>query len=164
MKISESCRAGSHRGRGDHGRGRLAGTGRPRRRRRANQPSPKWWPPAVAADCTLPATETVAADADWEKVVPGGDCACADGSEFNFWVREADPAKVVLFLEGGGACFDPTTCAFTERLDDAYDWNISPDDDPSLMSGIFDFANPTEPVRRLLVRLRAVLHRRRPSR
>ena len=70
--------------------------------------------PEVSAGSTLPATETVAADTDWEKVVPGGDCACADGSEFNFWVREADPAKVVLFLEGGGACFDPTTCAFAK--------------------------------------------------
>ncbi|HET9665648.1 MAG TPA: pectin acetylesterase-family hydrolase [Desertimonas sp.] len=99
--------------------------------------------PEVAAGSTLPATETVAADTDWEKVVPGGDCACADGSEFNFWVREADPAKVVLYLEGGGACFDPTTCAFEDSS--PYDWNISPDDDPSLMSGIFDFANPQNP-------------------
>ena len=80
----------------------------------------------------------------WEKIVPGGDCACADGSEFNFWVREADPTKVVLFLEGGGACFDATTCAFVEDST-TYDWNISPDDDPALMSGIFDFSNPENP-------------------
>ena len=72
----------------------------------------------TVSEATLPATETVASDSVWEKVVPGGDCVCADGSEFNFWVREADPAKVVLFLEGGGACFDPTTCAFTEEDDD----------------------------------------------
>jgi hypothetical protein len=29
-------------------------------------------------------------------------------------VRQADPAKVLLFLEGGGACFNAVTCAFTD--------------------------------------------------
>lgn len=94
---------------------------------------------------TLPATETVATDAVWEKVVPGGDCACADGSEFNFWVRDADPARVVLFLEGGGACFDATTCAFTDEDSTTYDWNVSPDDEPSMRSGIVNFDHPENP-------------------
>jgi hypothetical protein len=96
-----------------------------------------------SSEATLPPTETVTAGSAWEKVVPGGDCACADGSEFNVWVREADPNKVVLFLEGGGACFDATTCAFVDSS--PYDWNISPDDDPALMSGIFDFSNSDNP-------------------
>ena len=100
---------------------------------------------AGPAGATLPATETVATDAVWEKVVPGGDCACADGTEFNFWVREADPARVVLFLEGGGACFDPTSCAFTEEESTTYDWNISPDDEPSSKGGIVAFDNPDNP-------------------
>jgi hypothetical protein len=62
----------------------------------------------------------------WEKVVPGGDCQCADGSEFAFWVREADPAKVVFFLEGGGACFDAETCAFEGDggENDFYNWSL----------------------------------------
>ena len=38
---------------------------------------------------------------------------CADGSEFAFWERQADPTKVVFFLNGGGVCWDATTCAFT---------------------------------------------------
>src|SRR5262245_24181212 len=53
------------------------------------------------------------AAARWEKVVPGGDCHCADGSEFAFWARRADPTKVVFFLDGGGVCYDAKTCAFT---------------------------------------------------
>jgi Pectinacetylesterase len=93
---------------------------------------------------TLPPTET-ATGAGWEKVVPGGDCACADGSEFNYWVRDADPSNVVLFLEGGGACFDATTCAFTPQPSTTYDWNISPDDDPALQRGIFDFSRAENP-------------------
>ena len=54
-----------------------------------------------------------AGESEWEKVVPGGDCDCADGSEFAFWERRADPTKVVFYLDGGGACCDATTCAFT---------------------------------------------------
>jgi Pectinacetylesterase len=100
---------------------------------------------AAGGEATLPSTETSATGSAWEHVVPGGDCACADGSEFNFWVRDGDPDKVVLFLEGGGACFDPTTCAFTAGQSAKYDWNISPDDDPALMSGIFDFSRAENP-------------------
>jgi hypothetical protein len=93
---------------------------------------------------TLPPAETEsapAAGAEWERILPGGDCACADGSEFNFWVRDANPAKVVLYLEGGGACFDATSCAFTDEQTTLYDWNISADDDPALREGIFDFGH-----------------------
>jgi hypothetical protein len=102
-------------------------------------------PAATAtAEATLPPTDTAAAGT-WEKVVPGGDCACADASEFNFWVRDADPSRVVLFLEGGGACFDATTCAFTNTGSTTYDWNISPDDDPAVKRGIVDLDNAENP-------------------
>jgi Pectinacetylesterase len=86
-----------------------------------------------------------AGSAGWEKIVPGGDCACADGSEFAFWEQKADPAKVVLFLDGGGACFDATTCAFTgSGENDFYNWSIR-GTNPAMQSGIFDFANPDNP-------------------
>lgn len=80
---------------------------------------------------------------EWEEVVPGGDCVCADGSDFAFWVREADPTKVVFYLEGGGACFDATTCAFTGE-GDPYDWTIA-DEVPGLGGGIFDFDRDDNP-------------------
>src|SRR5918994_7776650 len=81
--------------------------------------------------------------AGWEKVVPGGDCHCADGGEFAFWERRADPTKVVFFLDGGGACFDATTCAFLPE-DPAYDWNVR-GDDPSQDGGSSTWAGPTTP-------------------
>jgi Pectinacetylesterase len=83
--------------------------------------------------------------AGWEKVVPGGDCHCADGSEFAFWERRADPTKVVFFLDGGGGCYDATTCAFLPE-DPAYDWNVQ-GDDPAQDSGIFDLARADNPFR-----------------
>jgi hypothetical protein len=79
--------------------------------------------------------------------VPGGDCECADGSEFAFWERRADPTKVVLFLDGGGACFDATTCAFTglgTGGEANYDWSIY-GEDPATEGGIFDVARADNP-------------------
>ena len=84
---------------------------------------------------------------EWEKVVPGGDCQCADGSEFAFWERRADPTKVVFFLDGGGACFDAETCAFTGGPaggEENYDWSVY-GDDPTTEGGIFDFARADNP-------------------
>jgi hypothetical protein len=86
-------------------------------------------------------------DSTWEQVVPGGDCECADGSEFAFWARNADPTKVVFFLDGGGACFDATTCAFTRGPgggSENYDWSIF-GEDPAREGGIFDFSRADNP-------------------
>jgi hypothetical protein len=83
---------------------------------------------------------TVAGAMEWERVVPGGDCECADGSEFIFFERRADPTKIVFFLDGGGACFDAETCAFTG---DGYDWTVT--DDPAGGRAIFDFARADNP-------------------
>ena len=81
----------------------------------------------------------------WEKLVPGGECQCADGSEFAFWERRADPTKVVFFLDGGGACWTAEMCAFTGDGESSfYDWRIS-DEDPAGEGGIFDLANPDNP-------------------
>jgi hypothetical protein len=90
--------------------------------------------------------EDAADAAMWKKVVPGGDCLCADGSEFAFWEHRGDPTKVVLFLDGGGACFDATSCAFSSGDEAGYDWNVE-GDDPTLDGGIFDFAHADNPFR-----------------
>jgi hypothetical protein len=72
------------------------------------------------------ASSSAAADTDeWERVVPGGDCVYADGSEFAFWERRADLTKVVFYLDGGGICFDATTCAFTGTAGENESYNSS---------------------------------------
>lgn len=84
-------------------------------------------------------------DSAWEKVVLGGDCQCADGSEFAFWVREADPTKVVLYLEGGGSCFDAETCAFSGNGEnDFYDWSLITEN-PTIGAGILDASHADNP-------------------
>jgi hypothetical protein len=85
---------------------------------------------------------------EWAQVTPGGDCRCADGSTFNFWQRRADPARVVLFLNGGGVCWDAKMCAFTstdsEGENDSYGWNLS-SVDPENRSGMFDTTRSENP-------------------
>ena len=86
----------------------------------------------------------------WSRVVPGGDCQCANGSRFSFWERRADPTRVVLFLNGGGVCWSASMCAFTSTgqpgENDFYDWNDRggerPDDQ---RSGFFDLTRADNP-------------------
>jgi Pectinacetylesterase len=102
-----------------------------------------------AAATTASDTTPAAAGRTWEKVVPGGECECADGSEFAFWERRDDPTKVVFFLDGGGACYDAETCAFTglgTGGEENYDWSIY-GEDPAQEGGIFDFARADNPFR-----------------
>ena len=131
-------------------------------------PSTTAAPPTTAAPTTTPTTTAPATTApttteppptteapepepepvpEWE-IVPGTeDCVCADGSDYIFWVREADPTKVVFYLEGGGACFSLESCSFTTGN---YDPDVDPSDpseDPSNAGGIFDFDNPLNPLR-----------------
>jgi hypothetical protein len=108
---------------------------------------------AGAGGTTAPDTTTTPADQKskkkWKKVVPGGDCECADGSKFAFWERRADPTKVVLFLDGGGACYDAESCAFTglgAGGEENYDWSIY-GEDPAREGGIFNFARGDNPFR-----------------
>ena len=87
-----------------------------------------------------PAASTAVAPAGWKQIVPGGDCQCSDGSAFSFWVREADPDKVVFYLQDGGACFSAETCEPSSGL---YETTIA--DGAPRESGIFDFDDARNP-------------------
>ena len=102
----------------------------------------------TAADTTTstptedPATTPVEAQ-DWEEHVPGGDCQCGDGADFRFYSRVADPEKVMLFFQGGGACFSLATC----NPDDPSYTTVATGLQPESGSGVFDFENPDNPFR-----------------
>ena len=82
-------------------------------------------------------------DSEWIKLPGTEDCVCADGSDYSFWVREADPQRVVFYLQGGGACFSEASCSFT---DGNFDVTVDESDDPRLAGGILDFENPRNPL------------------
>jgi Pectinacetylesterase len=103
---------------------------------------------AGAAATTTATTNAAAGDRAWERVVPGGDCQCADGSKFNFWVRKANPNKVLFYLRAGGACFTAKTCVQngSNGSDELYSSSLgAAGDPPGQWDGIFDFANKRNP-------------------
>ncbi|MER7171981.1 pectin acetylesterase-family hydrolase [Streptomyces mesophilus] len=86
------------------------------------------------------------AAAEWKRIEPGGDCQCADGSEYAFWDRRADPKKVVLYLNGGGVCWSATACAFADVEEAEYDWSLEHEGPHnSNQDGIFDFTASGNP-------------------
>lgn len=69
-----------------------------------------------------------ATPASWEKITAPRPCACSDGSAFHFWVRKADPSKVLFYLSGGGACFSEETCITDPTYTTELSTNTEPDD------------------------------------
>ena len=85
---------------------------------------------------------------NWVQQFPGGGCECADGAEWFFWSRDADPSKVLLYFEGGGACFEDQGCKFQGGT---FKTSIS-SDGPAVgsvfnsdLGGISNFRNPANP-------------------
>ena len=81
---------------------------------------------------------------DWQRIEPGGKTKCARGGTFAFWARVADPQKVVLFFEGGGGCFDQTTCAIGSQW---FDDDVGADEDPTYAGGMLDLTDSRNPFR-----------------
>jgi hypothetical protein len=63
-------------------------------------------PPTTASTTTAP----IVTVGEWTSIPGGEECRCSDGSPYELWERPADPTRVVLYLQGGGACFDELTC------------------------------------------------------
>lgn len=101
--------------------------------------------PSVSTDVDTTIDPDVAAGEglEWNAVFVGEDCMCADGSDFELWSRQGDPERVVLYLEGGGACFSAETCSFT---DGTYTSSLSIGDSPEGRGGLFDRSNPENPI------------------
>jgi hypothetical protein len=82
-------------------------------------------------------------------------CSEAAGTDpaYRFWFRRGTADGLVVFFDGGGACWDDITCAIprrreAERDDDGfYKAELIPTDNPERFNGIFDFNNPRNPVR-----------------
>lgn len=53
---------------------------------------------------------------EWIAIEPGGETVCARGTDYRFFVRGGDPSKVIIDFQGGGACWNDTTCGFIGAL------------------------------------------------
>jgi len=98
---------------------------------------------ASAQDATA---HVAAAQVDgWTIVHPEGDSGCAFGTPFRFFHREgADPSRLLVWFQGGGACWNWVSCS------GMFDTSVD-DDELAGYGGIFDFEHPDNPFREYTV-------------
>ncbi len=104
----------------------------------------------VMAQDALPAWSDLTAG-EWTEIAPGGDTACAYGTDFRFYVRPAaQPTdKLMIYFAGGGACWNNDTCAPSFKGPDGNPLFVSAAPEGSsaaLTGGFFDYANEANPV------------------
>ena len=99
--------------------------------------------PTTATPATTDSTPAAIVPDQWTAVDPGPGCMCMDGSPFELWDRPGDPTKVVLYFEGGGACFSAETCNFANSTATV---NLQLGRPPAGIGGVFDQTNPENPI------------------
>jgi hypothetical protein len=81
---------------------------------------------------------------EWIKVAAGGQTRCARGGAYAYWLHKGDPAKLLVFFQGGGGCFDERTCAPGSTW---FDDRVDADDDPAHNGGILGLDDSRNPFR-----------------
>jgi len=82
----------------------------------------------------------------WTQIYPGGDTACAFGSPFAYWVRPGASSKLLVYLAGGGGCWNADTCRDTgQEFNGYFDTAVTPSDTPAALHGILDLSHPENP-------------------
>lgn len=111
----------------------------------ANEPieAPTTTEGSATSVVTTSTSEPAPAPEAWRAVPGGPECACSDGSPLEFWDRPADPTKVMLYFEGGGACFSAETCGPDSQT---FTRNVTLGEPPAGRGGLFDAANPENPL------------------
>ncbi|MFO1271950.1 MAG: pectin acetylesterase-family hydrolase [Rubrivivax sp.] len=74
-------------------------------------------------------------------------------AEFTFWARRGKVDKLVVYFEGGGACWDDLTCTFPadprrpDTVPQFYNPSIRAGSAPRNVPGLFDETNPDNPTK-----------------
>ncbi len=108
-------------------------------------------PPADAPEHTTSQTDAASSavgiadlPAGWTTIEPAGETTCSDGSPYKFFARPGNPEKLVVYLQGGGACWFRENC--DPNMQPSYTINIPASFKPTA-TGIFNFNNPDNPFR-----------------
>ncbi len=98
--------------------------------------------------CTYPPASQYSTS--WSEVGMDKPCQCSDGSNYSVWHRDASQTHVVLYFQGGGACWNDFTCVVpggTYKTDTGeWDNPTSRTQESSNAGGIFNFANHDNPL------------------
>ena len=106
------------------------------------------------------------ADTGWQKVTPSQSVTGLDGKShratcsgypgtdktFSFWTRRGTSRNLVVYFEGGGACWDDLTCTFPEAglpadVPQFFTPEVPKGTDPASFDGIFKTSNSSNPVK-----------------
>ena len=106
-------------------------------------------PTANTAEVTAASTEQTRAVDDarpWQEILPGGESICSDDSPYKFLTREGDSKKLLVYLQGGGACWFRGNC--DPAMKPTYNINLA--QLRGYQTGIFNLDNPSNPFSCLL--------------
>jgi hypothetical protein len=79
---------------------------------------------------------------EFRTVYPG----CALGEPYSFHLKNGKNDKLLVYFNGGGACWDSNTCVGSlYSQDPVYVPSVEVANDPSVMGGILDAENPDNP-------------------
>ncbi len=79
----------------------------------------------------------------WNMLMPGGETICARGTPYAFFVHRGDPAKLMVYFQGGGGCWNALTCSANGGT---FDDSVS-ENEFDIYQGIFDFEQAANPFR-----------------
>ncbi|MBI1254070.1 MAG: hypothetical protein GC196_06975 [Hyphomonas sp.] len=85
------------------------------------------------------------APAAWTTIAPGGETLCATGTPYSFHVRGGDASRVMIFLNGGGACWSGDLCDPSLGANAYTPFAEMDSNNPAKMGGVFDAKNPKNP-------------------
>lgn len=120
---------------------------------------------ACGGDAPVPVADPLQTTGTWQVFFPTSTvidgqtvtptCSAAPGTnqQFRFWARRGTVNKLVVFFEGGGACWDGATCSLPAYLGipanqpALYKGEVLPTDNPTQLGGMFDVTNPANPVK-----------------
>jgi hypothetical protein len=98
----------------------------------------------IARFSTLPALADL--QSGWNQISPGGATSCARGGQYSFFVRRAESNKLLIYFEGGGACYDAETCRpGSQHFDDSIDPAYQADNPALKRAGVFDLSQARNP-------------------
>jgi hypothetical protein len=112
------------------------------------------------------ASDMAAPPPSWQRIEPTATVIGEDGKphearcsgfpgtdpRFSFWVRKGSSRNTAVYFEGGGACWDNTTCSLPiaglpANVPQFFVPQVPPATDPASMDGMFRSNDPANPVR-----------------
>ena len=93
---------------------------------------------------TLLSSPVLAAD-PWITIKPGGETLCSTGTPYEFHMREGDPGKLMIFFNGGGACWSGDNCDVTTEPTTYRPFADGDGNTPRTRDGAFALTNSENP-------------------